>query len=63
MPEFWMCLMHDVCMMYIHKVTVQIVKQLSKHRRIQNIAKHLRWTILQKARGGCGTKPLDKGTS
>ena len=43
MPEFWMCPMQ-----YIHKVIVQITEQLSRQRHIQNIVKHLRWTVLKR---------------
>ena len=63
-----MCLMQ-----HIHKVTVQIVEQLSRHRLIQNTVKHLRWNILQMksegvgggggAGGGAELGLFDKGTS
>ena len=43
MPEFWMCLYGA-----LRKVIVQITKKLLRPRRIQNTAKHLRWSILQK---------------
>ena len=61
-----MCLMQ-----HIHKVTVQIVKQLSRHRLIQNTVKHVRWNILQMKSEGVGEGGwagaelglFDKGTS
>ena len=47
MQELEMCLIE-----YIHEVAVQIVEQLLRHRHIQNTVKHLRWSILQKAKWG-----------
>ena len=52
MPEFWMCLM-----LYIAKATVQITEQLSRKRGIQNTAKHLRWSVLQKECMSPGAQP------